>query len=207
MSLKWMVILYSLVVIGCSEQVEENTSTTPKKVISPIDIPTNSIDKSKLEYKNKISLWTLNGSPYSGYVTSIYPDGTLKQQFGVFNGKKQNQTKYWYTNGQLKRLANYHQGKLHGEKKSWTNDSTPILISHLNYHLGKLHGVQKQWYNTGETYKILHLNMGKEEGLQQAFRKNGVLYANYEAREGRVFGLKKAALCYGLESEKIQNEK
>ena len=48
--------------------------------------------------------------------------------------------------------------------------------------------------------------MGKEEGIQQAFRKNGDLFANYEAREGRIFGLKKAALCFGLEDEKIQNE-
>lgn len=49
--------------------------------------------------------------------------------------------------------------------------------------------------------------MGREEGLQQAFRRNGYLYANYEARNGRIFGLKKAALCYGLEDENIQYEK
>ena len=48
--------------------------------------------------------------------------------------------------------------------------------------------------------------MGKEEGIQQAFRKNGDLFANYEAKEGRIFGLKKAALCFGLEDENIQNE-
>lgn len=46
--------------------------------------------------------------------------------------------------------------------------------------------------------------MGKEEGLQQAFRENGVLFANYEAKDGRVFGLKKAKLCFGLEDESIQ---
>ena len=26
--------------------------------------------------------------------------------------------------------------------------------------------------------------------------KNGALYANYEAREGRIFGLKKSKLCF-----------
>ena len=47
--------------------------------------------------------------------------------------------------------------------------------------------------------------MGKEEGIQQAFRKNGDLYANYEAKNGRIFGLKKASLCFGLENQKIKN--
>ena len=46
--------------------------------------------------------------------------------------------------------------------------------------------------------------MGREEGLQQGFRKNGVVYANYEARDGRFYGLKKAKLCYGLEDENIK---
>ena len=49
--------------------------------------------------------------------------------------------------------------------------------------------------------------MGQEEGLQQAFRKNGDLYANYEAKEGRIFGLKKAALCFGLQNEEIKTKK
>ena len=31
--------------------------------------------------------------------------------------------------------------------------------------------------------------------------------ANYEAKEGRTFGLKKASLCFGLEDENIQYEK
>lgn len=49
--------------------------------------------------------------------------------------------------------------------------------------------------------------MGKEDGIQQAFRENSALYANYEAKEGRIFGLKKTALCFGLEDENIQYEK
>ena len=72
--------------------------------------------------------------------------------------------------------------------------------------MGKAHGTQTQWYATGELYKKLNLNMGKEDGMQQAFRKNGVLYANYEAKSGRGFGLRKSALCYGLEEEKINYE-
>ncbi|EPR68296.1 hypothetical protein [Cyclobacterium qasimii] len=48
--------------------------------------------------------------------------------------------------------------------------------------------------------------MGREEGLQQAFRKNGELFANYEAKDGRIFGLKRAVLCVGLEDEVVKYE-
>ena len=59
----------------------------------------------------------------------------------------------------------------------------------------------------GRALQKAELKNGKEEGMQQAFRKNGVAYANYEAREGRIFGLKKTALCYGLEDENLKSKK
>jgi len=96
---------------------------------------------------------------------------------------------------------------LHGDKKVWSQDSAHILLTHYTFQNGSAHGEQKKWYPTGELFKVLHLNMGKEEGIQQAFRKNGALFANYEAREGRIFGLKKAALCYGLEDEQVKLSK
>lgn len=204
MKIIWLIFLWSLAIIGCSESIKKDVSKNKKIVLTSIEIPAISIDKSKLKYTAKNSLWTLDGKPFSGYAISHYPDGIIKQKFGIFNGKKQNQSEDWYTNGQLKQLTNYRQGKLHGEKKFWSAGPPPILIAHLNYHLGKAHGVQKKWYATGEVYKILNMNMGQEEGIQQAYRKNGNLYANYEAKAGRIFGLKKAALCYDLENEKIQ---
>jgi len=127
---------------------------------------------------------------------------------GILGGKKQNQATEWYPDGNYKQVANYHLGKLHGEKKLWSTEAAGhILIAHLNYKAGKPHGEQKKWFPTGELFKKLHLNMGKEEGMQQAFRKNGALYANYEAKAGRIYGLKKASLCFGLEDESIQYEK
>ena len=100
----------------------------------------------------------------------------------------------------------FHEGKLHGTKKVWSNEFGYTLIAHLNYENGKAHGEQIQWYKTGELYKKLNLYEGNEDGIQQAFRKNGALYANYEAKNGRIFGLKKTALCYGLEDEKIKTK-
>ena len=35
--------------------------------------------------------------------------------------------------------------------------------------------------------------------------QNGKIYNNYEAKNGRIFGLKRASLCFQLEDEIVQN--
>ncbi|MEM7374000.1 MAG: membrane-binding protein [Bacteroidota bacterium] len=169
-----------------------------------LEIPNNIVDKSTLHYHPSTSLWTVNDLVFSGYAVSVYEDRTLKEKIGILNGRRQNQAIQWFPDGHYKQVANYHKGKLHGEKKRWSPEPTHVLIAHLHYYLGKVHGEQKQWYSSGELYKKLQVNMGREEGIQQAFRKNGALYANYEARDGRTFGLRKSKLCFGLEDESIQ---
>ena len=189
---------------ACTEQVNPDIAKPLLEIVIPLEVPSNIINKSKLHYNPKISLWTEDKKPFSGYAVSYFPDSTLMIKIGILEGKKQNETKEWYSDGHIKYSTNYHKGKLHGEKKSWSPDSTHHLLGHLNYHLNKAHGIQKKWYSTGEIFKVLHLNKGKEEGIQQAFRKNGNLYVNYEARAGRIFGLKRSTLCFELEDEKIQ---
>lgn len=201
-----IVFMLSVLIIGCAEnrEVEKSTSNVPEAVEK---IPDRTVNISLLHYTNKTSLWSLNDEHYSGFMVSYYQDSTLKEKIGILKGKKQNQAIRWYPDGKLKQVANYHQGKLHGEKKMWSADTSHTLIAHLNYYLGKAHGEQKQWYSSGELYKKLNLNLGREEGIQQAFRKNGELYANYEAKSGRIFGLRKASLCYGIEDENIKYRK
>ncbi|MEM6326480.1 MAG: toxin-antitoxin system YwqK family antitoxin, partial [Bacteroidota bacterium] len=62
---------------------------------------------------------------------------------------------------------------------------------------------QRQWYRSGALFKELHLVEGREDGLQRAWRENGDLYSNYEARDSRIYGLRRATLCYELDDEQI----
>ncbi|MBS9463505.1 hypothetical protein KIM67_13890 [Flagellimonas sp. 389] len=195
----------NLVLLSCSEKNGKSLTSTTNDAI--LEIPDILVKKSVLKYNHKTSIWTLKGAPYSGFAVSHYPDNLLKEKFGILNGKKQHKFIQWYPDGHFKNVSTYDKGKLHGVKKIWTADSTHVLIAHYNYYTGWPHGEQKKWYPTGELFKKMNLNRGKEEGMQQAFRKNGALYANYEAREGRIFGLKKAKLCYSLEDESIQYKK
>lgn len=196
----------SVLLVSCAEKEATKVSLPSNPVDTLLEIPDTMVDKALLHYNNKTSLWTMNGQLYSGYAVSFHQDSMLKEKIGIRNGKKENKAISWYPDGHYKQVANYHKGKLHGEKKRWASDANHILIAQLNYHSGKAHGEQKVWYPTGELFKKLNLSMGREEGIQQAFRQNGNLFANYEAKGGRIFGLKKAALCYGLEDEKIQYE-
>jgi antitoxin component YwqK of YwqJK toxin-antitoxin module len=72
---------------------------------------------------------------------------------------------------------------------------------------GQRHGLQKIWFLNGQLAKRKNLNEGKEEGLQQAWLENGTLYVNYEAKNGRIFGMNRANLCYKLKNEKVQYAK
>jgi len=177
-------------------------------VLTELQIPDTIVNTSELKFDRMNSSWLLDGKPFSGYAIEYFDEvDRLKAKTGILNGKKQNQDSIWYENGNLKQSANYHHGKLHGEKKYWLSNKNHSILSHLSYKFGKPHGEQITWYPTGEPHKKLYLQEGKEEGIQQAFRKNGDLYANYEARNGRIFGLKKASLCFGLEDQKISIDK
>ena len=90
------------------------------------------------------------------------------------------------------------------KKKVWDSNNNHTLVSHFNFYLGKAHGEQRKWYPSSEIYKIMNFDKGIESGLQRGYRKNGSLYANYDLRNGRIYGLKKSKLCYSLENEKVQ---
>ncbi|WP_282042843.1 toxin-antitoxin system YwqK family antitoxin [Winogradskyella flava] len=198
----WIVLLLGLLSFSCIDQQSEALLSHTDDAI--LHIPERLVLKTELTYHHQGAIWTLGDELYSGFAVDYYPDHSLKEKFGILNGKKQHKTMQWYPDGHLKRVINYHKGQLHGVKKIWSADTLHVLIAQLNYNRGKAHGEQKKWYSTGELYKTLNLYHGKEEGVQQAYRKNGTLYANYEARHGRIFGLKRATPCYELEDENIQ---
>jgi len=191
---------------SCTNDRFSETSITEVRSDTAIQIPNIMINKDSVQFDNAVSRWMQDTSLYSGYIESYYINGTIKEREGVWNGVKHGPSQKWYVDGHLKRIMHYHMGKLNGEKKQWSADSNHTLVANFQFKDGKVHGKQTKWYNTGELYQILHLNNGKEEGLQQAYRKNGVLYANYEVKNGRIFGLKKSSLCYGLKDENINYE-
>lgn len=201
----FFILIVGISFSNCSrEKKNDSNIASIEENITSYKIHDTIVDINSLVYHRDSSVWKINNEIYSGYVVTKFENDSLKRKFGILNGKKQNEDITWFQNGKIKSKANYYKGKLHGKKQIWSQDSLYKLIAEYNYYLGKVHGKQTKWYTTGEIFQITNLQMGKEEGIQQAFRKNGDLYANYEAKKGRIFGLKKASLCFGLKDQKIR---
>ena len=191
-----------VLLVGCKQVDKQDHKSIP--TIEKVEIPNLIEDIFSLKYNNTTSEWYFKGNLYSGFIVDYYNDKTLKLKMAVHKGKRQNKTEKWHPNGKLMEVSNYQKGKLNGEKKVWASNNKHTLISQFNFYLGKAHGEQRKWYPSGEIYKIMNFDKGIASGMQRAYRKNGALYANYEARNGRIYGLKKAKLCYSLENEKVQ---
>lgn len=176
-----------------------NIKKTEEKVIPNLQIEKQQLILNQLEGK-----WYYQNQPFSGQAETHHPNGALAENIGFYNGKKEGIAQKWYPDSLLQKESFYRANKLDGVVKVWSPNPNSILIVESNYVNGVRNGFQTRWYRNGQMLRRAHLNMGKEEGMQQAWLKNGKIYINYEAKNGRTFGLRKANLCYELEDEVVQ---
>ena len=169
---------------------------------SQADFPAVQVNASHLKLNAGQGLVYYMGKPFSGTSVARYANGRNSITIDYDLGKKDGKHLKWFDDGTLSYEAHYKTGKLHGAVKTWWRSGT--LRSQGNYSLGKVDGTQRQWYKSGALFKQLNYTMGLQEGMQKAWRQNGKIYNNYEAKNGRIFGLKRANLCYQLEDEIVQ---
>jgi len=148
--------------------------------------------------------WYFQNTPLNGYAVEFYENGQIKERIGYYDGKKQGIAKFWYEDGSLAKESYYEKNQLNGTIKSWWPDGALSTVS--NYQKGKRHGEQKVWYANGQLSRKTMIKEGIEDGLQQAWLENGKIYVNYEAKNGRVFGLKRANMCYKLKNEIVETK-
>ncbi len=193
--------------ILCGGACNDSPTPKPKKAVISIpvvstNLPSISIHANSLQLKANEGLVYYQDTPFTGAAVSYYENGQEASRIDYVQGKKQGFYKKWFDTGLLSFESRYVEGKQDGLTSTWWANGN--LRSESNYVAGVPDGVQKQWYKSGAKLKVIHLSQGKEEGLQQSWRENGKLYNNYEARNGRIFGLKRANLCYELDNERIK---
>ncbi|WP_179320438.1 toxin-antitoxin system YwqK family antitoxin [Winogradskyella helgolandensis] len=194
-------ILFAICCFSCQDASKNNTSNdfdiaNGENVIT---VENNEVLKSDLILNQLEGTWYYNDEPFNGYSVKFHSNDSLQEKLGFHNGKRQGVAKTWSENGVLRIEAYFNQNKLTGVYKSyWENG---ILALKVNYVDGKKQGEEKQWYSNGEISKIRQLEDNEENGLQKAWLPNGQLYVNYEAKNGRIFGMKRANSCYKLENE------
>ena len=193
-------IVFIFVLGSCKNKESKAPLLTSKKIINNVYV-----DKNELKLNPIKGEWLYKNIPFTGYGFKLYKNDSLLEKTSFYKGKREGEDFKYFDNGCIKRVAFYKDNKLYGKKQNY--DSNGILISESNYLFGKRHGVQVVWYPNGQLAKMRNLLEGKENGLQKAWLQNGTLYVNYEAKNGRTFGMKRANLCYQLKNEKIEELK
>ena len=56
-------------------------------------------------------------------------------------------------------------------------------------------GEFRTWHSNGQLAEVRRYVDGREDGLQQSWTSDGVLYLNYEVRNGRRYGLINSRPC------------
>ncbi len=186
-----------LLVLTCLSACE---NSIPKPV--PVNAKTDEfIHQDSLVLVPERGLVHYLGKPFSGAAVSFYPNGNIAVRNEYAEGKKHGVCSRWFVDGTISYESEYSKGKKHGSTKTWWRNGNIRSAAQLKE--GTAQGLQKQWYKSGALFKVRNIVDGKEEGLQQSWRENGKLYNNYEAKNGRIFGLKRAELCFELDNEKI----
>jgi protein SCO1/2 len=100
-----------------------------------------------------------------------------------------------YANGQVRRRAEYRDGKLDGTVRQWYENGSVMLVH--RYRAGLSDGTQRQWYPNGQLWTSFHHHEGHELGQQQMWNPDGTIRSNYVIRDGRRYGLVGATGCTG----------
>ena len=174
------------------------TQVLPKGVTALPQIV--SIDS--LSLKPDLGVVIYRGQTFTGTGLERYPNDVIAAETNYVDGKKHGRATKYFEDGSLSYEAHYAMGKLDSISKSWWRNGH--RRSEANFVAGVAEGLQREWYTSGAPFKSLNLLAGREEGLQQSWRENGKLYSNYVARDNRIYGLKRANLCFSLEDQIVQ---
>lgn len=192
--------LLSCTNFSCKETSDAKSTIDRQLVIDSAEVLKKELVLNQLEGK-----WYYKSQPFNGYSLKYHANGTLAEKLGFYSGKREGVAKRWSQNGMLRVEWHYKQNRLTGSYRSWWENG--VLGSEANYDNGKMNGVEKKWYRSGQLAKERQLVEGQEKGLQKGWLENGTLYVNYEAKNGRIFGMRRANSCYQLEDEKVVQSK
>ncbi len=197
--------LFLLVLVTCASFSCKKNVATKSTVDIQIVIDSVEVLKKKLLLNQIKGAWYFMGEPFNGYSVKYHSNGALAERLGFYKGKREGTAKRWSANGKLLVESHYKNNRLHGRYTTWWDNQ--VAASEANYENGKINGIEKQWYASGQLAKVRNLVDGKEHGLQKAWLENGILYVNYEAKNGRIFGMRRANSCYQLKDEQVVQSK
>lgn len=136
------------------------------------------------------------GVPFTGTVIDTFPGGTVRARTAYAEGGKHGASREYYASGAIRWKRSFARGVKEGRHAGWWENGNRMFA--YRFHNGEYRGDAREWYEDGSPAREMHYAHGAESGMQRAWRLNGTLYANYEARDGRQYGIVNSRLCYSV---------
>lgn len=140
-----------------------------------------------------------HGRLFNGRRIVRYADGRKRAEECYAAGKEEGHWLGWYPDGSQEYSRYFHAGEKDSVAMGWWPNGRQQYEYH--YRNGIYEGYFKEWYMSGHPLKkIIYLHGQAQSG--KGWRDNGKVYMSFIMRNGRIYGLVNANLCYSLEDEK-----
>ena len=193
---KYVAILLFLTACHSEKQDKPAIAEIQSEAAVIPDITVYAADTS-LSLKNGV--WFYHQKPFTGFIQSFYPSGSLKSRQSFYNGKDEGLVVSYYEDGSKDARRFYHNGEKDSINQGWWPNGNPRFEYHFKN--GVYEGDFKEWYQSGKPLKHIVYHDGKEQS-GKGWRENGKLYMSFVVKEGRLYGLVNPNLCYSLKNER-----
>ena len=138
------------------------------------------------KWKEKGPLLFFNESLFSGCKYRLYPNGDTASLCKYQDGKMHGWQLQWYDQSHLKEKRYFVNGWQQGVQQGWYANGRPRFEYHFKDDVYE--GNVKEWSTEGLLFKDFNYAGGQESGKQLLLNNDGSIKANYEVRNGKIYG-------------------
>lgn len=159
------------------------------------------IDVGAADVAQHGGVWRLAGRPFSGLLLERDPSGVVRMAVPLVEGLPDGREWRWYDDGSLESVRQYANGHKVGFHRGWWRGGRRQFEADLRDD--GFHGRYRAWHAHGRLSDVRTFVEGREDGVQQSWTADGVLFLNYEVRNGRRYGMVNAKPC--MPTGKVQS--
>jgi antitoxin component YwqK of YwqJK toxin-antitoxin module len=147
------------------------------------------VSKTKKITKDGVELTTIEGKPFTGYLTETYLNGKPKTWKTVKEGISDGQWQEWLENGKLRYNAYWKDGKGHGLWQYFHDNGT--LRYEESYIMDIPNGISRSYYDNGQLKDDFFWLQGKKQGVWTSYSETGVVLKTEIYDNGNLVPVKK----------------
>ncbi|MCC6700321.1 MAG: toxin-antitoxin system YwqK family antitoxin [Fluviicola sp.] len=125
----------------------------------------------------------------NGTTKKYYPNGQLKTQYQMKEGKLDGESRSYHENENIKKIAQWKNDKEEGLAQFF--DENGVLSSDETYHDGRLEGPARFYYANGQVRELVNYSFDKENGDAKRYSEDGTLEKEWKYIGGVKFGAMK----------------